>query len=148
MVFFVDTGHKVLVSEITTHLLSATETKELEVVNELPANTNVALHADILRIVLRNLLTNAVKYSHPGEEIFVGASPAGGIYVRDTGVGIAPETLSKLGNETVMSNMGTSNETGFGLGLYITFALLRKSDWQLTVESTLNRGTRFEFLPA
>ena len=137
-----------IVSEITTHLHSATETKELEVVNELPANTNVALHADILRIVLRNLLTNAVKYSHPGEEIFVGASPAGGIYVRDTGVGIAPETLSKLGNETVMSNMGTSNETGFGLGLYITFALLRKSGWQLTVESTLNRGTRFEFLPA
>lgn len=137
-----------IASVVISHLSKASIKKEIEIVNELAANSHVALNADILQIVLRNLLTNALKYSHPGEEIFIGATSNGGLYVRDTGVGIAAEKLAKLGNQTVLSDLGTSNETGFGLGLYITFALLRKSGWDMVVTSTPNRGTTFKFAPS
>ena len=137
-----------IAGEVISQLGKVSTKKEMEMVNELAANTHVALNADILRIVLRNLLTNALKYSYPGEEIFVGPTSNGGLYVRDTGVGIAADKLAQLGNQTVLSDLGTSNETGFGLGLYITFALLRKSGWEMVVSSIPNRGTTFEFAPA
>ncbi|MEM7283407.1 MAG: HAMP domain-containing sensor histidine kinase [Pseudomonadota bacterium] len=133
--------------EIMAGLSAASKAKELEFVNEIEDGATVNMHSDILRIVLRNLLTNAVKYSHEGEEIFVRITPNGAISVRDTGVGIAPEKLALLGKETVMSDMGTANETGFGLGLYISFELVRKSGWNMTVDSTVGRGTQFEFGP-
>ena len=65
----------------------------------------------------------------------------------DTGVGIEPEILQALGQQTVLSEVGTASETGFGLGLYVSTELARKSGWEILIDSTVGKGTHFSIQP-
>jgi len=121
--------------------------KNVTVVNRIPEGTELQMHGNILRIVLRNLASNAIKYSHPLEEVELGRTPAGGLYVKDTGVGMDAATLATLGKQTVLSEAGTASESGFGLGLYVSTELARKSGWAILVDSTVDVGTQFSIKP-
>ncbi|URD39512.1 hybrid sensor histidine kinase/response regulator [Methylobacterium tardum] len=113
----------------------------------------VRAQRDMLATVLRNLVSNAVKFTLPGGTVTVsGRSDADEveISVTDTGVGMPPgkvDDLFRLDRRTTTN--GTAGERGSGLGLLLCRDLVERQGGVLTVTSVIDRGTTFRFrLPA
>jgi signal transduction histidine kinase len=101
---------------------------------------------DRFQIVVRNLLSNAAKYSPPGAHIRVRVSGDGvaKIAVTDEGIGIAQEDQDRLFRRFVrIQTKSTERVSGTGLGLWLSREIARMHDGDLTVESTLGRGSTF-----
>lgn len=109
------------------------------------------IYADInmLTIVLRNLISNAIKYSRTGGQITLSATQDKintTIVVSDTGVGISTEDLKKLFRiESSFSTSGTQNERGTGLGLILCNDLIGKHKGKIWVDSKPGVGSSFAF---
>ena len=108
---------------------------------------------DMIATIIRNLVFNAIKFSQKGSEIILKATETDQgvqIDVIDSGVGIPPETISKLFRiDTNTSIQGTEGETGTGLGLVICREFVEKHGGQIWVKSELGNGSVFSFtLPA
>ncbi len=140
-----------IVKEIITLYANAAKQKGVLVENDM--NTGIELDADdnILKLVLRNLLNNAIKFSNPGGKIYitpVSKSGYSGFSVKDEGIGIPAgylELLFKLGNEKKIRE-GTNNEQGSGLGLVLCDELVTRSGGELKVESLEGKGTTVSVL--
>jgi signal transduction histidine kinase len=109
-------------------------------------DTDMSVHTDpdILEIILRNLTSNAMKYSQGGR-VLIGARRCGGevlIEVHDTGQGIPPEQLDRLFSEFTRGEEVRSIE-GVGLGLSIVERMAHLLGHKLSVRSTLGNGTVF-----
>lgn len=104
---------------------------------------------DMLKTVVRNFLSNAVKFSPEGStiEIITGTEGDGyaKISIRDHGVGIAPERLEGLFHKGE-TTYGTSGEEGSGLGLQLCADFARKNGGDVMVESVLGQGSTFSVL--
>ena len=112
----------------------------------------VRAHRDMLAAVLRNLVSNAVKFTLPGGTITITAGRRSDfveIEVTDTGVGMPPNKISdlfKLDKRT--STEGTAGERGSGFGLLLCRDLVERLGTELTVCSAVNHGTTFRFILA
>lgn len=112
----------------------------------------IGMCADInmLKTVLRNLVSNAIKFTKPGGriDIYVGKTKTNiTISVADNGIGIAPEALNKLFNVSqTLTTTGTVNEKGTGLGLFLCDEFVRKHGGKIWVESELGKGSSFKFM--
>lgn len=107
----------------------------------------------MLSTVLRNLVSNAVKFSHANSKVLIKAIPHEGdilFSVHDDGTGIAPELIDRLFKmESSFTTIGTENEKGSGLGLILSRDFVEKSNGKIWVESLLGIGTTFYFsIPA
>jgi len=101
-----------------------------------------------VRIVVRNLVTNAIKFSGNGDSITISAIKQDDdilVSISDTGTGMTEEQLNKLFKNRVDSAMGTGNESGTGMGLLFCKDLVEKSNGKIWVTSQLNQGTTFYF---
>jgi signal transduction histidine kinase len=113
--------------------------------------TDVAVRADRMRIgqVVRNLLTNAAKYSPPGTPITLRTTRRGGhilIEVVDRGYGIHPDDVSRIFEKFSRGrDVGGEKRAGVGLGLYLSRRIVRAHGSELTVDSTPGRGCIFGF---
>ena len=113
------------------------------------ARQPVIARVDPLRMdqVLCNLISNAIKYSSPGDRVAVTLGTGGGdvnLEVRDTGQGIAADELPKIFDEYCrISTRPTAGESSVGLGLSITKRLVERHKGTITVESTPGKGTVF-----
>ncbi len=99
---------------------------------------------DILEIMLRNLVNNAIKFSHVGGDIMITSTATKNHYVvsvKDNGVGMSKEALKNLQEQSFYSSPGTNEEQGNGLGLMICRELLKKYDGHIHIESDHNKGT-------
>lgn len=98
-------------------------------------------------VVLRNLVSNAIKFSHPGTRVRLLARPAGAqvrIEVQDQGIGIAPENLERLRRaDSLITTTGTFGEYGNGLGLLLCRSLAQRNGGTLEIESVPGKGTTF-----
>jgi PAS domain S-box-containing protein len=109
------------------------------------------LHADLamLETIIRNLVSNAVKFSVKGGHIDVRAEAQGTAVrfsVSDTGMGIPEDVLPKLFDKTLnYTTYGTAGEKGTGLGLNLCFDFVEKHGGHLWVESVLGSGSTFYF---
>ena len=114
-----------------------------------PAYAAVWCDAEAVSQILSNLLDNAIKYTHSGGSIIVGAQPKGDfieIFVRDTGIGIPPEDLPRLFERFYRVDKARSRELGgTGLGLSIVKHLVSAQGGSIRVESTLDQGSTFFF---
>ncbi len=104
---------------------------------------------NMLEIVLRNLISNAIKFSKPNGKIAIYAISINNqieITVSDSGVGIGKDILSKLftDNENITTN-GTANEKGSGLGLMICKEFVEQLGGKIWVESEVGIGSEFKF---
>lgn len=98
--------------------------------------------------VLRNLLTNALKFSFPGSKVEILMETTSKKYlisIVDHGVGISEEKLKELSVFNMKSVKGTGGEKGSGLGLMICKTMLEKGGNELHVKSKLNEGSTFTF---
>ncbi|MBX7205424.1 MAG: GAF domain-containing sensor histidine kinase [Bacteroidia bacterium] len=144
----------------TTFLLNDTAQKCLSVVKPMAENKNLTLinhipddlsiHADepMVQFILRNLLTNAVKFTAKGSIELSAVSKPGSweITVTDTGTGMTPEQISKLLNaENRYTTEGTEKEKGSGLGLLLSNEFIGKHGGELTIKSNPGQGSAFSF---
>ncbi len=116
-----------------------------EISDKLPAY----IDENMIRTVIRNLISNAIKFTPHGGEILVGVADGlkyYRVYVQDNGVGIKNSVQKTLFNvDSHCSTMGTDREKGTGLGLILCKEFVEKNGGTIEVESELNMGTRFLF---
>jgi signal transduction histidine kinase len=116
------------------------------------AVTSVLGDYNILSIALRNLLTNAIKFSDKEGNIWINAEKKDNairLSVKDEGIGMSEEQIRELTSNQQQSSSGTSGEKGSGLGLYLVQELLQKINARLEVRSEKGKGSTFDIvLPA
>jgi PAS domain S-box-containing protein len=124
--------------------------KNIRIKNEINADVFVKADKIMLKSILQNLLTNAIKYSFLGGEIVVSSKTIGEmeqIIIIDQGIGINSEKQAKLFNSSGIteSKKGTQGETGSGLGLKIVKDFVEKHLGNLSIESEKGKGTKVSF---
>jgi signal transduction histidine kinase len=138
--------HAVVERELSA-LRAAAQAKHLVLSSQIPATARLWADPDHLAIVARNLLQNAVKFTHPGGHVrmdYAEEGPTGRLDVTDDGIGIPPEHLPALFELTGRpARRGTAHESGTGLGLVLVYELVRLNGGHLRVKSEVNRGTTF-----
>jgi signal transduction histidine kinase len=103
---------------------------------------------DMLNLVLRNLISNAIKFTPENGNIKIGVHENCTIvevYVQDSGTGISPEALKKINGNDFYSTKGTANESGTGLGLKLCKEFMARNGGQLYIESKPGEGSTFSF---
>jgi two-component system, sensor histidine kinase and response regulator len=119
--------------------------KNITIHKKIDAETAIGEY-HILEIALRNIITNAVKYSHPDSNIFISTRNTGQqvqVVVKDEGIGMSREQLNEILNNEAESTSGTAGEKGSGLGLFLVKELLQKIDAVLLIESEEGKGSSF-----
>jgi signal transduction histidine kinase len=110
---------------------------------------NVFADANMLNTILRNLISNAIKFTNIGGNINIYVQQNTTVViisVSDNGIGIAPEILSKLFDNTQLySSKGTANEKGTGFGLLLCKEFVEKHGGKIWVNSELGKGSEFKF---
>jgi signal transduction histidine kinase len=135
-------------------LLLRLQTQAKQILIDNTASTPVIAMADkeMIGLVLRNLLTNAVKFTPQGGKITIGVNACEDfveVYVQDTGTGISKEALQKINENNYFTTKGTASESGTGLGLMLCRDFLSRNSGQLFIESKIGEGSTFSFtLPA
>ncbi len=118
----------------------------------VPRHLSVVADPDAIGQVLRNLLTNAAKYSPVGTEISVGAAPRGLevlVEVADHGEGIAPDDVERVFERFYQVGSSEQARRGTGIGLAIVRRYVELHGGQVWVDSILGVGSTFSFtLPA
>jgi signal transduction histidine kinase len=136
-----------IIGDVKNNLQSAAQQKEITFLPFEASNIQVYADANMLKTVLRNLIANSIKYTNAGGTISVTAESnpkSTEISVIDTGIGMDEQTRQKLFKiESNLTQIGTANEKGHGLGLIICKEIIEKHGGQIHVESKLNRGSRF-----
>ncbi|MDY0253511.1 MAG: hybrid sensor histidine kinase/response regulator [Tenuifilaceae bacterium] len=124
-------------------------TKNIALNNQIDNNIKVLADENMLVTLLRNLVSNAIKFTPNNGAISVWATPKDSmveIAVEDTGVGIEPQKLTKIFSITESkSTYGTNGEHGTGLGLIICKEFVHMHNGSIWAESEINKGTRFIF---
>ena len=125
------------------------QVKNIEVEYDIPEPITVSCDVDMVKTIMRNLMSNAIKYSQDGGKIVVSVRETpthAAISVRDNGIGIKEEDIAKLLNpETHYTTYGTKNEEGSGLGLQLVQDLTLRNGGELTIESKEDEGSTFTF---
>ena len=125
------------------------QVKNIEVEYDIPEPITVSCDVDMVKTIMRNLMSNAIKYSQEGGKIVVSVRETpthAAISVRDNGIGIKEEDIAKLLNpETHYTTYGTKNEEGSGLGLQLVQDLTLRNGGELTIESKEGEGSTFTF---
>jgi len=125
------------------------EKKLVSIRNTIPVSTRVFADRNMIHTVVRNLISNAIKFSHKGGNVLVSAYENGGmteIVIRDEGIGMSRENLSKLFRiDTYYSTSGTSGESGTGLGLIICKEFVEKNNGRIRATSKEGDGTAISF---
>ncbi|PXA03938.1 hypothetical protein DDZ13_09880 [Coraliomargarita sinensis] len=126
------------------------EHKGVTVTLEIPSEFYVHVDQEMIITVLRNLLANAVKFTHPGGSVQIITQKVGDkIHVAcvDNGVGMSKQQLQAFvtGENSADTQLGTKGEQGTGLGLVICREFIRLHGSQLTAESAPDTGTTLRF---
>jgi signal transduction histidine kinase len=124
------------------------EAKKITIINCSPENIIISADKDMISLVIRNILSNAIKFSPIGGTITLGAKEMttfADIFIEDNGKGIAPQELEKINSQEFFTTNGTAQEQGTGLGLMLCREFLAKNGGKLRIESEVSKGSRFSF---
>jgi signal transduction histidine kinase len=138
------------IADETIHLCeSLAIAKNISIRNEIPDGLSVFVDRNMLNTTLRNLITNAIKFTRKGGSVTIASLEQQAeveITVRDTGIGMDEKTRSKLFriNEKI-SRLGTADEKGTGLGLLLCKEFVEKHGGRIWAESELDKGSAFKF---
>jgi len=126
--------------------------KQINIIDNLPQNQIVYADSNMLMTILRNLISNAIKFTHPGKNVYLSAFESENnwtISIKDEGIGIKPENLNKIFDASEsFTTPGTLREKGSGLGLLLCKEFVNKHGgeiWVVRDQSINQDGTGSEF---
>ena len=136
--------------------------KNVELIREVAIRKNITLNIDhkailkgyadkdMVDFVVRNLLSNALKFTPEGESIIVTATEKEhelAITIKDTGVGMTKTQIKELlnANKQAKSTKGTNNEEGNGLGFGICLDFIKRNGGKIIIDSKVGVGSSFTF---
>ncbi|MGV8964264.1 MAG: sensor histidine kinase [Candidatus Saccharimonadaceae bacterium] len=138
-----------LIKEATLLLNVIAEQKSIIIENRITLNIQVYADKEMISTVLRNLISNALKYTNTGGRIIISAEIKANtltVAINDNGIGIAKDRISKIFNITENdSTPGTQKEKGTGLGLILCKEFIEKNNGRIWVKSTDGIGSSFSF---
>lgn len=138
---------KELVDENLVLLSRNAQHKNVELKNNMIKNSQIFADRNILNAIIRNLISNAIKYSYKGGSIEINFQSYYNdsiISVKDSGKGMTKEELSSLFKiDAGFSTPGTNNEKGTGLGLLICKEFVKKHNGDIWAESAEQKGSHF-----
>lgn len=135
--------------EVKGSLANLAEEKNIKVIITDLANTMFKVDVNTFKTILRNLISNAIKFSQKNGQIKISSYKQNSsivFSVSDQGVGIAPDRIVNLFDITQKNTTeGTSGEQGTGLGLHLCKELVGKHKGEIWVESEVGKGSDFRF---
>jgi signal transduction histidine kinase len=134
--------------ENITLLRSMADKKKVRLENSIPEETEVFIDPNMLNLVFRNLISNAIKFSMRGGTIQVRSEPDNDLIrvsVKDSGIGMSQENVKMLFQVQSFTTRGTANERGTGLGLYISKNFIESNGGRIWTESEEGKGSTFNF---
>jgi PAS domain S-box-containing protein len=138
-----------LIKAIAQLLNDTAQQKSITIYTEMPERTRVFVDKDMMASVLRNLISNAIKFTNTGGEIVISVNQSSAkliVTVSDNGVGIRADAMDKLFIiEKNYSTIGTNDEKGTGLGLILCKEFIEKHGGNIWAESELGKGSKFHF---
>jgi len=148
---------KIELNELSSDQIAQFETlaqqKEIKLINEIKPTAFAIADPDLTGIILRNIISNAIKFTRKGGRICISSeefNTENGQYLKvtisDNGVGIDPKKLDTLFcMDTSVSTLGTENEQGTGFGLLLCKELIEKQGGLISVSSVEGEGSAFSF---
>ena len=136
------------IEETLQLLRRQSEAKKITIETNSEENIFGFMDKDMLNLVLRNLVSNAIKFTPERGKIKIGAHENCTIvevYIQDNGTGISPEALKKINGDGFYSTKGTASESGTGLGLKLCKEFMARNGGQLYIESKPGEGSTFSF---
>ena len=137
--------HQIIESCIDVQRTAALE-KSITINNKVDAEVFVKADVDMLKLVIRNLLNNAIKFTNTGGEIATSSevsSVTGTLIIKDNGIGIEENKAARIFTMNSESTYGTNNEKGVGLGLLLCKEFTELQDGKITVATSPKTGTAF-----
>lgn len=140
---------KALCKEVISLMTESAQSKEIDIISQDNTDIQLFAEANMLRTIMRNLISNAIKFSHSKGKITITAKPAGAfatITVSDNGVGIGQGEIARLWQiSEVYTTPGTKGEKGTGFGLMLCKEFVDKHGGKIFVESEVGKGSNFQF---
>jgi two-component system, sensor histidine kinase and response regulator len=135
--------HKIV--ELTIkHLINRAGKKNITIINSIAAPTNAYADKEMMKIVLRNLIANAVKFTPSGGKVEIFSqtdSDCIRIIIKDNGVGMTAHAIARVFNNEYYTTPGTNREIGTGLGLIICRDFIESNNGHFAISSKVNEGT-------
>lgn len=138
-----------ITEKVSESLRNKATAKEVAIQNKLSSDTIVNADKSILEIVLRNIISNAIKFSSKNGSITINGNlqeEQFQIKITDNGLGISPESLKRIREKIFYTTYGTNGEKGTGLGLIICSDLIEKCNGKLSIDSIEGQGTTLSIL--
>jgi signal transduction histidine kinase len=124
--------------------------KNIELINSFNDNLTIIADKNMIKTILRNLISNAIKFTHKNGKVEVKAMTENQhveISVSDSGIGMTQETIAKLFRiDSNLSTRGTENEKGTGLGLFLCREFVEKHGGRIWAESEVGTGSTFKLI--
>ena len=138
-----------VVSEVILLFKDISGRKKIDIINKVPFLLNVTADTEMLKTILRNLISNAVKFTGINGKVRISASAGTSeveIVVGDNGGGIRADNLCKLFSiDNAFTTRGTENEKGTGLGLVLCKEFVERHGGCISVKSKSGKGSKFKF---
>lgn len=137
-----------LIDENIELLESTARNKNIEIYSEVNGETYAYADKNMVRTIIRNLISNAIKYTNQGGHIRIQSSCSKSckISVTDSGIGISADNINKIFKiDESFSTIGTEREKGTGLGLILCKEFVEKNGGKLRVKSEHGKGSTFTF---
>ncbi|MBW8324244.1 MAG: PAS domain S-box protein [Prolixibacteraceae bacterium] len=138
-----------LINEVVELLYDYASQKTITIVKKLPRNMVVFADRAMISTILRNLISNAIKFTHTRGQIIISVTQEENkiiVSVTDNGIGMKTNVLEKLFRiDESHTTLGTQNEKGTGLGLLLCKEFIEKHGGEIWIESTPGTGSTFSF---
>ena len=138
-----------LVNNNINLLAETAKKKSISLTNEMPDNILIFSDPNQIDIVIRNIISNALKFTPKDGKITIDAQEKYQfieVTIKDTGIGMSEEDLSKVfATNQSHTTFGTNNEKGTGLGISLCKEMLENNGGNLWAKSKLEKGTTFYF---
>jgi len=138
------------VEESIVMILESVKSKEIEITYDIPDDLVVFADSKMLQFVIRNLVSNAVKFTHKGGKINISAKAKNNnrvlISIKDSGIGMSSGMIDHLFRlDSQINRNGTEGEPSSGLGLILCKEFIEKLGGKIEVESEEGKGSIFYF---
>tara|TARA_R110002124_G_scaffold280490_2_gene453797 strand:- start:37043 stop:39037 length:1995 start_codon:yes stop_codon:yes gene_type:complete len=137
---------KPIIDDVISKQLFQLEAKEIKIQNKIPEQTKAYVDASAFKLIIRNLLSNSIKFTEANGEIEFNCSEEGEFItfsIKDTGIGIPEDIQSSLFEDNSKTRIGTNMEIGNGFGLSLCKEFVLRMNGDIYYESTEGEGTTF-----